>query len=483
MNRKPSAPPGPPKASAALAGRILSALISPLRNWPRRAVLRSAWIMTFTGFVTYVLLPTAAPYILFGCALAPATWYVLEQTERPRFELDAVAAFAFALCVWIAASLLWSKAGAEGVAATLRFIAFGLIALVAANEVGRMPDDAARANAGAIMAAVAVGALLLLIDMTFGMPVRRWLMSVFPLPDIERELITIDRGWITAAPEYLANKSFSVMTSLVWAVLLIALSWSRTRAWKLATVALGACYVLAVALSDHETSKLALLLSALIFSAAYVSPNWGWRLNVVGWTVATLAMIPLVLALSMARLEQSGALQASARHRLMIWTATVDQVRTAPLLGQGIAATRAPPAQAQRKWQAIDGRQVAVSGMVQPHNIYLQIWNELGAIGALLTWALGLAILRRINTAPAPLARWYHAAFATAAVQLGLNWSMNSSWYLASFAVAALTMIFAGGMAERAQLTLRDGRGGDSEPAPAVPGGARSNGTAPAPPP
>ncbi|MGZ4988631.1 MAG: hypothetical protein ACXWBP_11330, partial [Limisphaerales bacterium] len=71
-----------------------------------------------------------------------------------------------------------------------------------------------------------------------------------------------------------------------------------------------------------------------------------------------------------------------------------------------------------------------------PHNIYLQTWLELGAIGAVLLLIVGLAAIWQMRFLPPALEGSAYALFAVSSM-IGLSgFDLWQSWLLAALAFA-----------------------------------------------
>jgi O-antigen ligase len=75
------------------------------------------------------------------------------------------------------------------------------------------------------------------------------------------------------------------------------------------------------------------------------------------------------------------------------------------------------------------------------HNVYLQTWYELGAIGAVLFMALGLGVLRSIAHVPTTLLPYALASFAAASIVGAFSWGMWQAWFMAGFGIAAVLTV------------------------------------------
>ena len=87
-----------------------------------------------------------------------------------------------------------------------------------------------------------------------------------------------------------------------------------------------------------------------------------------------------------------------------------------------------------------------------PHNVVLQVWFELGAIGAMIALALLLLLIWRIDRLPAS-ERWAaQAAYGTAYVVALLSYGIwQNQWIAMLFAGALVVILSRGGEAPEAQ--------------------------------
>ena len=126
-------------------------------------------------------------------------------------------------------------------------------------------------------------------------------------------------------------------------------------------------------------------------------------------------------------------------HRFTIWSFAGERILDRPLLGWGLDAARAMPG-----GNRMDGLQSVLP--LHPHNAAIQIWLELGAIGAFLASGLWLAVCRRLgrtgwtgaplSAAAAATAGW----FVVAHLSYGIwqNWWLVLPWVAAALFTAAV---------------------------------------------
>lgn len=112
-----------------------------------------------------------------------------------------------------------------------------------------------------------------------------------------------------------------------------------------------------------------------------------------------------------------------------------------PFLGAGLAATRYIDEVAKsRNPSRPDVATGAIpDGLNQhSHNIFLQTWHELGAIGAGILALLGFSLVAVIGRMT-PTTQPFALATMTAAIAIAsLSWSLISVWFMASLGLTAM---------------------------------------------
>ena len=198
-----------------------------------------------------------------------------------------------------------------------------------------------------------------------------------------------------------------------------------------------------------ETARLATIagLGAALFSLA--APRLGPRL--VGVLVAVAVLVMPLLVGFIPKIP-SASLPLSAVHRLVIWDFAAARIAEKPLAGWGMEASRALPGGRARPDAATLDRlnitnpaqrgfmaQAHVEVMpLHPHNGALQLWLELGGIGALLGAALILALGFAASRSAAPAVG--AGMLASAAVTGMLSFGLWQAWWVASLLLAMVAL-------------------------------------------
>ena len=255
-------------------------------------------------------------------------------------------------------------------------------------------------------------------------------------PDRTRDIIALGRGVTALAP------------ALFPAAIILAMIWNRYIA--LVGLALG---VLAAFNNDVQANAVALAAGLVVAIVAFKAPRPTLRFTV--WcSIGLLILSPIILAslpidsLFGAARENLSAdgqvLLASSFHRLVIWKAAALEIFAGLPFGHGADYTRI--------WKENAG-QVLIPGVaapvpvipLHPHNMFLQIWLELGIPGVL---AVSLFIYfgwRAIaaKDIPTPVVAALSGAIMAVLVSIMVEGSIWQVWRLAAMALASMGIALA----------------------------------------
>ena len=230
--------------------------------------------------------------------------------------------------------------------------------------------------------------------------------------------------------------------------LLLPMAFALPWPWvtRAALLVLGAGVLISL---PGETARLATIagLAAALLSLA--APRLVPRL--VGAGVAVLILLMPLLVAFVPQIP-SANLPPSAVHRLVIWDFAAQRIAEKPLTGWGLEASRAMPGgQAQPDAATLDRLNIKASAQRQflalphvgvmplhPHNGALQLWLELGGIGALIGAALMLALGFAASRSAAPAVG--AGILGSAAVTGMLSFGLWQAWWVASLLLAIVAL-------------------------------------------
>ena len=374
--------------------------------------------------------------VLQSKAMAPvglvALAFVVIAHLRARRSLPwprgPVVIAAAGLGLWAMVSALWAIEPGRAIGTGASLAAMALLAGGAATAVRDADDATRRRLALALAIGLVLGLATAALDALTGNAIRA---AVRGLRDVPAALVF---GLKPAA---------SVMALLL--PLAVALRWPVLPR---ALLLLGGAAVL-VALPG-DTAKIAAVIGLLVAAATVLAPRVVPRLLGASIAAAILAMPLVVSAIPSLPVER---LPFSALHRMVIWDFTAERIAERPVLGWGMEASRTvpggrdmPPGEILDRLRVTEPAQRAAFAAphvqvlpLHPHNGALQVWLELGAIGALiaaaLAWLLGAAAAR----APSPPAA--AGALASAAVTAMLSFGAWQAWWLAAMLLAGVACV------------------------------------------
>lgn len=363
-----------------------------------------------------------APLILIVAVMALAS-------RSRRQILDAAPTWlgvAFLLLAVLGfASVLWSITPAHSAQKVLQLLPLLAAGYVLVGAASNLPADV-RHQVGRWLALGTVAAIALVFVETVTGGILNHLLT----------------GMTLHAPDAMARYKRGVVVVGLLALPAAYWTWQTGRGFAAAGILAGALASAFVVQSG--TTVLALVVGAVLIAAAIYRP----QLVRKGFAVA-LAMLVLgapLLRLAPAEVPPSllGEIRtggmyrlSSAAHRWVIWQFAAEKIAERPLLGWGLDTSRAIP-----------GGHAEVQGYsermpLHPHNAVLQVWLELGVIGALIGAFLVSWPVVRVGRviAPGPGAAVALGIVAATVVVALLGFGIWQSWWIGAIALVAMASI------------------------------------------
>jgi O-antigen ligase len=219
--------------------------------------------------------------------------------------------------------------------------------------------------------------------------------------------------------------------------LTMSLLWRR--GWRGVTAATGAYGVAGIMYSESESAKLVLVLSVITAPLAFAAPRLVHRLAGAGVVLAFLSMpwvAPRVNGLIPEPVHRAvgyGALTMRGE----IWREFATLYWQRPLLGFGLESSNVIAGSSEAA--ALPDESKRLLDQSHPHNAPLQVWFELGAVGAVIgaaLIALGWQALGRLPASILPLATT--TAVGASAVFFVSHGAWQAWWYCLIGVVAVL---------------------------------------------
>jgi exopolysaccharide production protein ExoQ len=265
-----------------------------------------------------------------------------------------------------------------------------------------------------LVAGFAVGSAILAMELAADLPLANLLRGPRPgEDDLERSLL---------------NPALTVLVLMAWPIGFVV--WRREK-WAVALVALAVISVLS--LGDSVTVWVAAAASVAAFGIVSAFGGRGARGLGIATVIAVLAAPLFPQLVTPERMEQAlEGVRPSAIHRIYTWEFTAQRIFEKPLIGWGLDSSRNIPG----------GDLLVVENgpalSLHPHNGGLQVWLELGALGALalaaLLWFTGRTMGKLSRSSQAPAAATFVAAFVIVSLSFGI-WQ---NWWIAALGMTAV---------------------------------------------
>jgi O-antigen ligase len=318
----------------------------------------------------------------------------------------------FAGLIWAAVSTTWSpyhpsKPGNN----TILKLAFELPLYWSAISAARRADPALRTRALHILAFGCALFGLVLLEETVTRGAAYKALHVFYEP-IRGDLAESNDGHSTQ------------VLGLIWPLAALGAP-SRLMPWLALVMAAG---VGAAAMAfGYDAPVLGLVLAPVVFLAVWRWPTLGPRLLAVAAAVLFLAMPAVIWTVR--HFTDYEALRASLpmtdAMRLGYWSHAIDWIKLRPIQGWGLEASR----------------MFGPGIVLHPHNNPLQIWLELGAIGAVTAAAFWGVVLSRLARSWSNLTAAAAAACCSVYLLFGVNFGVWQEWWLALGALVAILTV------------------------------------------
>ena len=395
------------------------------------------------AIVVAAVAPRATPFMLL--LLGSSVIGLSLTTARPVSvrPLPHVVLALAALGAYLALNALWSV---SPLTALIRAVLFGLIVVMGLMVFRCLPSlthENAERLQRAILCGIALSALYLVFEISFGQPIRRFVISFVPtLRPSQKHMEMVD-GWVSRINLYTLNRNVALLNIMLWpALLLLRARMPQTTAW-LYGGALVLLAALAACTSEHETSMIALVAGVLVLAGMAVAAPITRALVIAAWLAATLLVVPAADIAHGIGLHRASWLPQTARNRIVLWNVTADRTQESPILGIGINSTKPLDEEAAPLARREPGDDYAQRTGRHAHNIFMQTWFELGAVGALLLLVSGLAALRAMMRLPAADQPYAFASFASTMVLASFTWGMWQPWFMCAFGLWAVLLLIA----------------------------------------
>jgi hypothetical protein len=391
----------------------------------------SAVVTSVAPRLTWLFLPLIAIALSLPALRRLGGWRQLIQPNPAFIALLLVALYIFLNATWAA-----DPSAAFGTAAL--FLTVVAITFTTNKAVDQLDADLLRRTALAYAAGAFLGALFVVFELLTHSAGTRLAMTWIPLlrGEASRHVIVSQNEVTWIQPSQL-KRNTAILAFSLWPGLLalstIASGTRRAILMGLFFLAVAACTILA----DHRSSLVALCVSTFFFFMAWSWPRPVIRALAALYCLAFVLVIPVDLAAYKGNLQTAAWLPKSFRARLIIWDYTAERVFDHPWLGIGAASTpavREPRDLAEKPQGYVYPRNTGRHA----HDLFLQTWYELGAVGVILIAFAGAVVAFRMSLLPIEAQPFAAASFAVFLSIAAFAWGIWQTWLMCAVGLMVL---------------------------------------------
>lgn len=390
------------------------------------------------------------PFVLATLAAAVGL-VVFRERKSPKISFFEDQAFCglSALTGYMTLTAFWAPDGLDALTKGISAFLILLAAAFVAHWMSRQADQRLGILAFWFMLTFSICALFLLVEFLSDLEIRRQLLNALGIhPRHSYYRLGADGRISSISPNALAH-SITMLALLLWPAVLCCRLVLAGKVGQIACILMVAVTTVAILLSRSDSAKLAVIGSILLFALASWRTVVATRLLTVGWVLAVLAMLPLALMAFENRLYHADWIPKSAQDRIVIWGHTAHETLKSPVLGHGVhAAYNLYRKEMKSAIEPPGGHRQVMTVSSHAHNVYLQVWFEVGAIGIALFVISGLLLLRRSERMESLPAIHTLATFATFMVIIFSTWGAFQYWFMSAFSLTALALYLGARLSE-----------------------------------
>ncbi len=339
-------------------------------------------------------------------------WQVLFAAEPParRMLLFSIAA----LLAWGLLSLFWTPLPLKGTKDIVAFALAGMSFLLLAHQFHLAKGRYFRQT---LFVGLISASLVLVLDLNYLKSLYRLFADNVIIDDL--------------------NRNAATLALLIWPAL--AFLGFRTMPRKAAFLALLSLCFVVVFSSDGQSAQLGILAGLVAGISSWVS-RYLFR-ALIGFLALTILVFPLLVPMlnsSVDLLPERLVESAHVTHRLQIWRGYAELIGEHPYRGLGMHA---------HEKRGNDGsigqyaKRIGLPALANhPHNFILEIWVDLGAIGAILLSGLLLAAGMLADGLKRPDRVLFAQVLMSGFVISALGHGFTQSWWIATITIACIAV-------------------------------------------
>jgi hypothetical protein len=340
----------------------------------------------------------------------------------------------FILGIYLLINVTWAANQLFAMGSVALFWGLSLLSCASIRSIDYLSFGLLRRAAISFAMGAALGTVYLLFDLLTHASLMRWLLNTVELLQRNPKHMNIINGEVIRIKSSVLNHNAAVVMFNFWpALACLTSAYSKSRPLSVGLFALTA---ITIFLSEHDSSKVALALSSLVFLCAIFWPRFTVKGLAVTWCLAFVLVLPTVLAAYKVDLQKAEWLPSSFRQRVVIWQYTAEAIPAHLWGGIGVASTPAlkPTPDAAK----IDSSGFRRTTGEHSHDLFLQTWYELGGVGVLLVAVAGASIALIIYSMPSIARPFASAAFFACLAVEAFAWSIWQTWLMCAICLLVL---------------------------------------------
>jgi hypothetical protein len=376
-------------------------------------------------FLSLIALTLSVPFLRSG------DW---RHLIRPNAALIALLLFA----IYVVLNAAWAVDRGLAFTGAAFLLWLILVTFVASRALDQFDEQQLSSAAIAFAAGAFLGVFVVIFELLTDGALTRIFMNSTTLLKVNLKHFRVSQGEVTHMKLSVLDHNVAIVMFSLWPGLLALRTVARdTRLVILTSLFLCAVTVSAV-ISDHRASQVALIASLPVFWFA-----WRWRklaihaLAIV-WCAAFVLVLPVDFLAYKAGLHTATWMPNSFRARIIIWEYTAERVFDHPWFGIGANCTRVLAKPARDISDQPKGFIYPRTTGWHAHSLFLQIWYELGVVGAVLAAAAGAVVVTRMTLLPVESQPFAVASFAVFIVIAAVAWSIWQEWLQCAVALSFL---------------------------------------------
>lgn len=401
--------------------------------------LKTQPVAVFGLAIAAILSPVVALYAPKGIVLlfiiaSIASLYTLvfQKPTRPQFPLSFSLSI-IALALWGVASLIWTVSFelSWSVARSAPFTLLGGACLILAIK--NLSFGERDFISTSMVWGFSIGIILAVIDIGTDFVLFKTL-----------EVIRTEGDWGSIQSDgretfrsgFVINNGITVLAMFLWPVLIYLI---RKKSHRTVILGFAAAVIIVVGHSSNFAAVASIATGFFGFLIGYFLPRHVHKLSAIGFTFLLLGAPFAIKALPDARTigEKLPELSFSIYPRLVIWQHASNLVMEKPFIGHGIRTSRAInkdtgliPFVFWHDGKIEKGNTKPIP--LHPHNGVIQMWLELGGVGAIIGIVLVLSILHNIKNNPAPPVpkALLYSALISSMCLISVSYGLWQSWWM-----------------------------------------------------